>query len=103
MVREGLRNSESERPKSLITLDVGRRFLCRFRQREVGNARAVPAVHGFHADLAIGMVTLPEGDRCQKQVIFRAAMRAFEDRHGRTMRLFARQDQRFPLVRLWRP
>jgi hypothetical protein len=42
------------------------------------------------------MVTLPEGDRRQKQVIFRAAMRAFEDCHGRTMRLFARQDQRFP-------
>ena len=90
MLRQGLQNSESE------TLDVRPRSFGWFRQREVGNAGAVPAVHGFHADLTVGVVSLSEGDRDQYEVIFRPAVRTLEDCHGRTMRPFVLKDQLHP-------
>ena len=68
-------------PELELRLDVGRLTLGCIDEREDGHVSGIPAVHGFVANLTLGVAPLLERQISRRHLIFGPAIGTFEDDH----------------------
>ena len=67
-------------PELELRLDVGRLVVGCIHEREDGHV-SIPAVHGFVANLSLGVTPLLERQISRRHLIFGPAIGTFEDDH----------------------
>ena len=68
-------------------MDVGRLTLGCIDEHEDRHVSGIPPVHGFVANLTLGVTPLLERQISRRHLIFGPAIRTFEDHHRFTARL----------------